>query len=175
MRRVLAIGFLAGLAGAPCAFARPTRFSGRCDFTGAVAFDPALTNLPQPVVQRARAAGTCTGRFVDARGRAHRLAGAPVTYAARSVAEADSCLGGTADGSGVLTFPDGRLGFLLSETRLAAVPLLTLDGGRSGSAMAAVTPNAGQDPVAALRACAGPGLEEFTFDARLQTTPRISG
>jgi hypothetical protein len=152
-----------------------TSFDGNCALSGAVSFSPALTLSPQPVVQTARAAGTCTGTFTDAAGRRHRLDAAPVTYAAQSASAMGSCLGGTASGSGALKFPYGRLRFGLSETRAAALPVLTLGGARSGTAIGLVTPASSQDPVAAVQACAGTGLDRFELEARLQTVGRISG
>jgi hypothetical protein len=152
-----------------------TSFDGNCALSGAVSFSPALTLSPQPVVQTARAAGTCTGMFTDAAGRRHRLDAASVTYAAQSASAMGSCPGGIASGSGVLTFPHGRLRFGLSETRAAAVPALTLSGARSGTAIGLVTPASSQDPLAAVQACAGAGLDRFELDARLQTGGRISG
>ncbi len=155
--------------------ASASTFSGSCHLAGTVAFDPPLTNSPQPITQLARLTGTCDGRFVDAHHRAHELSGAPVTDTGWSEAPAGSCTAGTADGFGTLTFPYGRIRFRLSETRVAAFPLLTFDGRRSGSARAAATPSMSQDPVAALQACAGAGLTAFAIDARLQTMPQISG
>jgi hypothetical protein len=172
---LIAAGILASAAPAAAKPHRATSFDGNCALSGAVSFSPALTLSPQPVVQTARAAGTCTGTFADAAGRPHRLDAAPVTYAAQSASAMGSCPGGTASGSGVLTFPYGRLRFGLSETRAAAVPVLTLSGARSGTAIGLVTPASSQDPLAAVQACAGAGLDRFELDARLQTGGRISG
>jgi hypothetical protein len=178
MRRAFVLALAAALAGSSQASADrhgTATFSGRCELAGTVAFDPPLTNQPQATTQLARLSGTCSGRFVDVRGRAHELDGAPVSDVARSVAPEGSCLAGTAAGLGTLTFPDGRIRFRLSETRLAAFPLLTFEGARSGSARAPATPSTTQDPIAALQACAGPGVAAFDIDARLQTTPQMTG
>jgi hypothetical protein len=172
---ITAVALLASAGTATARAHRATSFSGRCELSGAVSFTPALTISPQPVTQRAQAAGACTGTFTDAAGRRHRLDGAAVAYAARSESPMGSCLGGTASGAGVLTFPYGRLRFRLSETRAAALPVLTLSGASSGTAVGSVTPASSQDPLAAVQACAGAGLDRFELDARLQTTPRISG
>lgn len=171
MRRLLVIAVVLASASP----ASGSTFRGSCHLAGTVAFDPPLTNMPQPTAQLAHLAGTCDGRFVDAHRRAHELSGAPVTDTAWSEAPADSCAAGTAYGFGTLTFPYGRIRFRLSETRLAAFPLLTFDGRRSGAARTAATPSTSQDPVAALQACAGAGVTAFAIDGRLQTTPQISG
>ena len=172
---LIAAGLLVSAAPAAAKHHGATSFSGNCELSGAVSFSPALAVSPQPTVQTARAAGTCTGTFTDAAGRRHRLDAAPVTYAAQSASATGSCLGGTASGRGVLTFPHGRLRFGLSETRAAAVPVLTLSGARSGTAIGLVTPAASQDPIAAVQACAAAGLDRFELDARLQTAGSISG
>jgi hypothetical protein len=134
-----------------------------------------MTNTPQPLVQHASAPGACTGTLTDRHGRARPLDNAPVTYRATSSGDAISCAAGTATGSGTLAFAYGKLRFTMSETRVAAFPTLELTGARGGSAEALARPSSSQDPAAAVAACAGPGLEEFLFDAHMQTISPLSG
>ena len=54
-------------------------FAGTCQLSGTIAFMPPLTNTPQPLTQRARATGTCSGTFTGRNGREHTLANAPVS------------------------------------------------------------------------------------------------
>ena len=150
------------LAPATASGARFASFEGSCDLTGTVTFSPPMTDTAQPITQRATAVGQCSD-------------GTTVRYSATSFGDSVSCGSGLASGSGVLRFPDRRIRFALSETRLAAFPTLHLTGRSSGSADAAVYPAASQDPVAALQACAGAGLGTFAFEAHMQTTPSISG
>jgi hypothetical protein len=170
MRRVLLAIAIIGLMGASPALGRSVTFSGSCALSGTVSFEPFLTVAPQAVVQTASAAGTCSGTL-----RGRPISGVSATYAARSEAPDGSCLGGTASGSGTLKFGGARLRFTMSETRAAAFPMLMLQGARSGSASAVVTPSTSQDPIATLQACGGGGLRQFSFDGRLQTTPQITG
>jgi hypothetical protein len=170
MRRVLLAIVVVALAGAPPALGRSVTFRGSCALSGTVSFEPFLTVAPQDVVQTAFATGTCSGTL-----RGKPISGATATYAARSEAPDGSCLGGTASGSGTLKLGGARVRFTMSETRAAAFPLLMLQGARSGSASAVVTPSTSQDPIATLQACGSDGLHEFSFDGRLQTTPQITG
>jgi hypothetical protein len=154
---------------------RELTFDGSCDFSGAVTFSSPMTNTPQPLVQYAAAPGTCTGTLTDTRGRERQLDGGPVTYRAVSSGDSVSCGAGTATGAGWLAFAAGNLRFTMSETRVAAFPTLELTGARSGSAEALAHPSASQDPAAAVAACAGSGLEQFLFDAHMQTLEPLSG
>jgi hypothetical protein len=171
----MAIAALLVPAAADAGKQRPLTFDGSCDFSGAVTFSSPMTNTPQPLVQTAVAPGTCTGALRDRRGRQHRLDSDAVTYRAISSGDSIACPFGTATGSGTLDFAAGSLRFTMSETRVAAFPTLELKGVRGGGAEALAQPSASQDPAEAVAACAGPGLEEFLFDAHMQTTEPISG
>jgi hypothetical protein len=155
--------------------ARSNSFDGTCSFSGPVHFDPAMTNTPQTIQQYVRIPGTCSGTFVDSRGRTHQLSDAPTTFTETSTAANSSCLSGTATGTGALIFQIGKILFSFSETRPGATPLLTLTGARSGSANGVAHPSQSEDAVADAQACNGAGLEQFNVDAEMTTTPTISG
>jgi hypothetical protein len=159
----------------PPAPPRPATFDGSCDLSGTVTLTPGMTNTPQPVVQHALAAGTCTGTFSDGKGRTSSLDKAPVTYAAESAGDQVSCLDGTATGTGTLSFPGGALAFALSETRLVATPLLRLTGKAGGEMDGFATPSQSQDTVASVQACNGSGLESFALDIHVQTSSPMAG
>lgn len=148
-------------------------FSGSCQLSGHVSFQPALTTSAQPVDQTARGTGTCSGSFTDRQGRTHSLDNAPVSFAATEHGDQSSCGGGTDSGTGTLTFPQGSLRFAISEVRGAAVVLASLSGAHGGSARATVTPSSSENPVAVLQ-CAGPGLAGADIDISA-TTSGISG
>jgi hypothetical protein len=154
---------------------QPESFDGSCDFSGAVTFTPPMTSSPQPVAQHADAPGTCSGTFVGARGRAHRLDQAAATYRAESSGDQVSCAFGLASGTGILTFPYGEIAFAMNEYRGGATPLIRMTGRNGGEAWMPVTPSQSSDPVAAVEACNGAGLERFDLDAHMQTLGAISG
>ena len=153
---------------------KPVSFSGDCEFAGTVAFDPPMTNEPQTVQQRAKAPGTCSGTFVDRKGREHQLDGARVTYRATAGGDAVSCASGTPSGGGALVFRRGRLRFAMSEARVGPLATVSLRGRRSGSATFVVTPRPDGDPVALLQKCAGSGIERVELVGRLSSSG-ISG
>src|SRR4051794_36794827 len=152
-----------------------TTFDGSCDIAVHVAFSPALTNTPQEIDQTVRGTGICSGTLVDRRGRTHELADAPIGYFSFSRAENSTCLEGLNSGSGVLTFPYGKLRFAFTERRAGPFPTLEYTGAIGGSAFGLAHPASGADPVAAVQACAGAGLDHFDVEGHLQTTPAISG
>lgn len=153
----------------------PPSFDGSCQFSGSVQFSPAMTNQPQPIAQSADAPGTCSGTFVDRRGRTYKVYGAPVTYRAESAGDAVSCAFGLASGNGTLSFRRGSIRFAMSEYRAGATPVIRLVGIAGGEAWMAVTPSQDSDPVAAVQACNGAGLESFELDAQMRTVGAISG
>ena len=153
---------------------KPLSFSGTCQFTGTVFFQPAMTNSPQDINQHISAPGTCSGTLVDHAGQSHQLSNAPATFTEKSLATSSTCLDGTATGDGALIFDYGQLHVGFSETRLVAFPLLTLTGAASGSAQGQAEPSQSEDPAADVQACNGSGLKQFTIDGRLATTG-ISG
>ena len=159
----------------PAAAANAASFDGSCDFSGSVIFSPPMTNAPQPTAQSADAPGTCSGTFVDRRGRSHALDGAPARYTAESSGDAVSCAFGTASGAGQLSFRSGRVRFTMNEYRGGATPLIRLTGTRGGEAWMAVRPSQDSDPLAAVQACNGAGLERFDLDAHMQTTEALRG
>jgi hypothetical protein len=143
------------------ATAHAATFDGSCEFSGSVMFSSAMTTAPQPVSQSAFASGTCNGK--------------PATYRATSSGDAVSCAFGTASGQGVLTVGRKRIRFAMSEYRAGATPVIHLVGRRGGEAWMAVTPSQDADPLAAVEACNGSGLERFDLDGHLQTTEAMRG
>jgi hypothetical protein len=164
-----------GESGHPDGGDRANTFSGSCTFSGAVVFKPPLTNEPQPVRQRVRAPGTCSGEFIDRRGRTHQLSDAPVVFSESSHGDNASCAAGTATGRGALRFRHGRIRFAFSETRTGSAALVSLTGAASGTAQGVANVSPSKDPVAIAQQCAGPGLKRVTVDGQLATTPSISG
>jgi outer membrane protein assembly factor BamB len=164
-------------SGAPAASSRraANTFQGRCTLSGGVRFQPSLTTTPQSVTQRAEAAGTCSGSFVDGRGVQHDLSDAPVVFRETSLATNSTCAGGTATGSGELSFKYGDIPFAFDEKRPGPLPLITLTGAKSGSAEVEARPASGQDPASLAQQCNGAGLTQYAFDGDLVTTPAISG
>jgi hypothetical protein len=154
---------------------RAAVFSGRCQFSGAVAFDPTLSNSPHALEQSVRAPGACSGSLVDRDGRSHQLSNAPVTYVATEHADNASCAAGTAAGSGTLVFPYGRLHFAESETRATATVVASFSGAEGGSARGAGTPSQSENPVTVAQQCAGSGIKEADVNIAFTTTPAISG
>ena len=154
---------------------RSASFDGTCKFSGVVKFSPAMTNSLQPVAQDADAPGICTGTFADGFGRSHTLDNAAATYSAQSSGSQVSCALGLAAGSGSLTFTYGEIAFTMHEYRVAAVPIIRLDGKDGGSAWMPATPSPDSDPVAAVQACNGGGLSEFKLDAHLRTAGAVRG
>src|SRR4051794_33049918 len=153
------------------AVSRASTLDGSCDFAVTVTFDPPLTNAPQDVDQTAKGTGTCSGTFVDRRGREHQLSDSPVTYYSFSEATGASCLSGVNSGTGTLGFAYGKLRFAFDEKRAGPFPTLSYTGAQGGSALGNAEPAAGADPVAAVQACGGDGLRAFDVEGRLGTTP----
>jgi hypothetical protein len=150
-------------------------FSGSCQFSGSVVFQPAMTNDPQAVEQRVRAPGACSGTFVDGRGHTHQLSDAPVTFFESSEGENASCLAGTATGSGALQFQYGTIRFGFSETRVSGSVVGSATGAKSGSAHGVGGVSPSEDPAAIAEQCAGSGLKRVNVDVLVTTTPSISG
>jgi hypothetical protein len=150
-------------------------FTGQCQFSGRVSWDPALTNQPQTVTQRAKVAGTCSGQFVDGRGRTHQLSDSPASVSETSQNPNATCSGGTSTGRAVMSFRYGTIGAGFQEERAGAAAVITLTGDAGGSATSLVTASTSEDPVDILMRCAGPGLDSARIDADDTTTPSISG
>jgi hypothetical protein len=143
------------------AAAHASSFSGSCALSGTVLFSPPMTTTPQSISQSADATGTCNGK--------------PARYRASSSGDNVSCAFGLDTGSGVLRIGRSRIAFTMSEYRGGATPLIHLTGRRGGEAWMAVTPSQDSDPLAAVQACNGAGLEAFALDAHLQTTEPLRG
>jgi hypothetical protein len=154
---------------------RASTFTGSCQFSGRVVFQPPLTDDPQSVKQRVRAPGVCSGTFVDRRGRTHQLSDAPVTFSESSQGDNASCAAGTAAGRGALRFQHGRIRFAFSETRATGTVVGSATGAKSGSAHGVATVSRSEDPAAIAQQCAGSGIKRVNVDVELTTTPSISG
>jgi hypothetical protein len=150
-------------------------FSGSCSFAGAVVFDPPLTDDPQAIGQRVVAPGTCSGTFVDRRGREHALSDSPVTFSESSKGENASCAAGRAIGAGTLRFRRGTIRFGFSETRATGTVVGEMAGAKSGSAHGYGGIDESEDKAAILERCAGEGLTKVKIYVEAQTTPSISG
>jgi len=172
-----AFGAIAGVADARAKHKhlKPESFNGSCEFSGAVTFTPPMTMAPQRIAQHADAPGTCKGTFTDRFRHAHALDGSAATYRAESSGDQVSCAFGIAAGTGTLLFPDGEIAFAMNEYRGGATPLIRLTGKDGGEAWMPVTPGQSSDPVAALEACSGTGLDHFDLDAHMQTAGPMSG
>jgi len=155
--------------------AGPASFDGSCEFSGAVKFTPPMTTTPQTIAQHADAPGTCTGTFVDASGASHQLDNSPVRDVSESSGDAVSCEFGLASGTGHFIFSFGSIAFTLHEYRVGATPIIRFDGKTSGGSWMVITPSPSSDPVAAVQACGGAGLQEFDLDAHMQTDEPITG
>lgn len=145
---------------APAAAGKAQTFTGTCQLSGTVRFEPALTNSPQTVTQVVRATGTCSG--------------APATYVASELAPRATCGGGTDTGSGQLALRGGKIGFTISEVRAGPVVTATANGEAGGSAAGQGNISPGASPVSVVQACGGTGLSEAPIDIRL-ASPSISG
>jgi hypothetical protein len=127
------------------------------------------------VRQRVRTPGTCSGTFIDRRGRTRELSDSPATFSERSHSDDASCAAGAATGRGALRFEYGRIRFEFSETRATGTAIGSATGAKSGSAHGIATVSQGEDPAAIAQQCAGPGLKRVNVDVLLRTTPSISG
>ena len=150
----------AAIAGSP-----DPEFTGSCRFAGEVTFSPALTTTPRAGKGSAQATGTCTGT-VDVGGRTVEVNRAPSTYRAQNSSPTMSCQGGRADGSGVLTIADTRIGFDLVETRTGGASVLRLIG-TNLVGTANIEPSAGVD---AVRQCTERGLKSAPIAISLTST-----
>lgn len=151
----------------------PLTFSGSCEFSGIVRFEPPLTNTPQTVSDFARARGTCSGTLTDQSGRSYALSDTPVGYLASDQGANDSCLAGPESiGTGEFRFPQGSLRFHLSESRVGGAAELSLTGDQAGSASGEADSTA--NPTETAQACAGSGLREAPVDIRIGA-PTITG
>jgi hypothetical protein len=167
-------GPLAAPAAADGKRTQASTFTGQCQFEGVVRFSPPITIQPQPASGFAHAAGPCSGRFTDRRGRSHELDGDRVTYVAANRGEAMSCGGGTAEGGGYLRYRGSTLRFKLTEARGPGAALLRLEGARGGEATGEARVSEEEDPVQIAEKCMGPGLRSARIAIDLQS-PGISG
>jgi hypothetical protein len=163
------------LAIAAPAMAQPASFDGGCEFSGSVRFNPPMASSPQPIAQTADAPGTCSGTFVDRRGHSRSLTDAPVRDRAWSSGDAVSCAFGLATETGRLDFPFGVIRFAMTEYRVGATPVIRFGGRNGGDAWMPVTPAQSSDPVAAVQARNGGGLDHFDLDGHLRTMGAIRG
>jgi hypothetical protein len=152
---------------------RPITFTGSCDGSATVTFEPPLTNAPRSLTQHARGPLACSGSLVDARGRSHKLTNARVIYDATERGDNISCGLGIDAGNGSLAFRWGKLRFVASEKRVAALATLSYTGAKGGSATATAT--AGGDPAVAVQQCAGSGIKRISVNLSIDAGNGISG
>lgn len=145
------------------------RFDGVCEMSGTIRHDPPLTQEPAPTEVRGSFSGTCSGAFTDADGRSRTLDATPADYDVRDAGGALSCLGGTASGTGSLTFGGGRrIDFSLTERRPApGLAVVTLEGADGGSATVFGTLSPGEDLMELNERCSGSGLRLVRGDAHI--------
>ncbi len=120
------------------------------------------------------AAGRCSGRFTNERGRVKELDGAHARYVARNRGDI-SCAGGTARGRGFLEIRDEKLRFRLTETRAAGAAALDLEGAHGGSATGEARVSEEEDPAEIAEKCSTSGLRRTGVNIDLTTRPAISG
>jgi hypothetical protein len=144
------------------------RFDGVCELSGAIRHAPPLTMEPAARKAHGSFSGTCTGEFTDRDGNTRQLDGAPAEYEAR-VAGVLSCLGGTATGTGRLSF--GRteaIEFSATERRPApGVAVVTLEGESGGMATVFGTVSPSEDLMEINQRCNGSGLRVVGGNARI--------
>jgi hypothetical protein len=170
----LAVAFAGATPGAVAASndASANSFSGSCDFSGTVTFDPPLTTSSQPTQATAEASGPCSGTWTRPNGGEQTLNDAPVRYHAESDGT-QSCGSASAAGTGLLEYARRKIRFAFSEERAGAVAPIRLEGQNGGSFMGTAT--ASGDPLTIIERCAGSGLESVGIDINGSTTPTISG
>ena len=150
-------------------------FTGTCEMSGVIRHQPPLTQTPALTTVRGSFSGTCSGELTDSDGGTRRIDGVPAEYNARGVGQL-SCLGGTATGTGALTFAGGQaIDFSLTERRPApGVATVVLEGAAGGTATVFGTVSSSEDPVEINERCNGSGLRVVHADARI-VSPGISG
>jgi hypothetical protein len=150
-------------------------FEGICQFSGSVRFSPPLTTAQQSGSGFAKASGTCTGTFSDARGRLHRLYGDVMRYVASNQGTT-SCGLAIAEGSGYLRYRSWKLRFRLTETRVTGGAHLRLDGAGGGFAEGDARLDEREDPDEIAENCMASGLREARVDIDIVSLPPgISG
>jgi hypothetical protein len=151
-------------------------FAGTCEMSGTVRHEPPLTQEPAPTEIHGRFSGTCSGELTDRDGTTRQLDGAPADYVVRDAGGDLSCLGGTATGTGRLSFGRGQeIEFSLTERRPApGLAVVTLEGAAGGSATVVGTVSPSEDLMELNERCNGSGVRAIRGDARI-VSPGISG
>ena len=135
-----------------CLQRRTSSFSGSCQMSGTVRFQPAMTNQPQQGSVTATLSGLCNGE------------------AARAVVHSqgtESCAAGQGTGAGTLYIGRRRLRFTYDEVRTGPSLILHVKGAMSGDGIAQGNVSPSADPVPILQACGAAGLTEAPIDARI--------
>jgi hypothetical protein len=166
----------AGQAGVARAAARDhaNTFSGSCQLSGTSRFTPPLTSTPVQGADHTTVSGPCSGSFTDRHGRTHDLGGATVRFSG-IVQGVSSCETGLVTGSGVLTFPWGRLALSVREPRGPGFSALEFTGRRGGSASGTAMVSPSENPLQLSEECAGAGIKSVASQLTFATTPTISG
>jgi hypothetical protein len=160
---------LAGSSSVGAAAPGAERFDGVCEMAGTVRHEPPLTEQPAPTAIRGSFSGSCTGELTDRHGRTRQLDGAPASYEVQDAGGELSCLGGTATGTGRLSFGRGQtIEFSLTERRPApGVAVVTLMGAAGGSATVLGTVSPSENLIELNDRCNGAGLRVIRGDARI--------
>jgi hypothetical protein len=149
-------------------------FAGSCQLSGTSRFSPPLTGTPVQGSDHTTVSGPCSGSFTDRHGRTHDLGGATVRFFA-IVQGVSSCETGLVTGSGLLTFPWGRLAFTVREPRGPGFSALEFTGRRGGSASGTAMVSPSENPVQLSEECAGAGIKSVAVQLTFATTPAMSG
>lgn len=150
----------------------PTAFSGSCQLSGTVRFEPPLTTAPQTGRVYATAPGTCNGTLTTPAGHVEPTNGMLVRADAHS-AGTESCASGS--GTGYLNFDGDLLRFTYTEQRAGPALALEANGANGGSAIAEANISPSANPATILQACGSTGLTAAPIDIRLTTAGTIYG
>jgi polyvinyl alcohol dehydrogenase (cytochrome) len=146
----------------------PFTFSGTCQLSGEVRFDPPVTNAPQDGDVAGTLSGTCSGTLSDAAGNSRSLDGRAVRSWVRSHGT-ESCDIGQGQGRGALIFGSRRVRFTYDEVRTGPNLVLHVAGAKSGDGLAQGNVSPSADPAPILQACGADGLKSAPVDARIAT------
>jgi hypothetical protein len=146
-----------------------TSFTGTCQLTGTVAFQPALTLATQSGRVNVTAPGTCSGQLTLPDGASQSLHAQPATINGASQGS-ESCELGDGTGAADLTLAGQALHFTYSEIRAGPALALTATGALGGSALAEGNISPSANPINILTACTSTGLTQAPIDVRVVAT-----
>jgi hypothetical protein len=175
---LIAVGLMTTLVGLQLAPAsakvKLNSFAGNCTFQGTVGFSPPATNTQQTLSTWYDATGSCSGQL-----NGKQISDAPVTMSGRVDNVDGSCIHAqtTEPGRGAITFADGTsIKFTFEFTYVLTEGTWTIEGERSGSAIAKATFLTDRTSPDVSDQCAGEGVREIPMDTQLATqSPLVSG